>query len=710
LLLGSNPFISHSQAEKTAEQCKNTCYCGERYIEDDTTINEIIVLDCGCCIHRTCLIQYIRYYGIERGYYDTVGIKCPNISNFSDNICEHPEKLITPDDIDTYLNHSTNTDADVYDEGNSMRQYDLDNREINKFREFMMMKQDNVLNPADSSLDPLIEAITKKCPNPTCNNRQTHFSRHSCHHLADGCSSCKIHYCWRCLQTGEMNSSQRGNKSSCLCPRGSWSAGCTPASPKNIILINGYPCNADCGCPICNLCDEGKPGKACNCFGDCEVCLGHIKKGPTDIADVGEWFARLNDKPDKYGFYKDGIHCDTKTIYNKYDFKKDKTYLDTTDRYNKYGFNIDKIHKDTRTQYDNNNFNIDSNHRFTGDKYDNHEFNIDGIHRVTGELINRYGFRIDKTYLDTRKMVDNEGFDIDGYDKYGFNRDHMHRNQTMYNDNGFKYDKTYLETSNMLDNHGFNIDGIYTETGEYVDRHGFNITGHYTKSRSELYRRTHRRLYSDDENDDYLDKFDDNGFNIDGIHNETGTPYNRYKFDRDGIHNETDTPYDKYDFDINGVHKDTKKNIDNYDFNRYGQYIDPITGNISRYNKYGFKRDRTYLETTNIYDENGFDIDGIHNVSEKYYDTDGYDIDRYDNNGFDIDGKHRDTQQYFDRYGFDTDSLDHYSMTQEEYFDEFPSNIQPHVSKTDRLKSRSDRRSDAKSESSKKEQKGKKSK
>ena len=119
--------------KKTNERCNN-CYCQEEYIEDDNIMNEIIVLDCGCCIHRTCLIKYIRYFGIERGFDKKLGIKCPNASDFSDT-CKNPLKLITPDDIDTYLDHSMNRNADVYEEGTPMRQFDLDNTEINKFRE-----------------------------------------------------------------------------------------------------------------------------------------------------------------------------------------------------------------------------------------------------------------------------------------------------------------------------------------------------------------------------------------------------------------------------------------------------------------------------------------------------------------------------------------------------------------------------------------------
>lgn len=87
----------------------------------------------------------------------------------------------------------------------------------------------------------LINATTKGCP--FCGTRITHYKNHGCHHIkpGSGCTICKGHFCYVCLQKWRT----------CDCPNN---------------------CFDDCGCPLCSDC---KPGRRCD---DCDV--GTLVLGP----------------------------------------------------------------------------------------------------------------------------------------------------------------------------------------------------------------------------------------------------------------------------------------------------------------------------------------------------------------------------------------------------------------------------------------------
>jgi len=62
-------------------------------------------------------------------------------------------------------------------------------------------------------MDPFVLATTKACP--TCTVRSTHFHGHQCHHISpttNGCPSCHIGFCYRCLATEIDNRQIRGSK------------------------------------------------------------------------------------------------------------------------------------------------------------------------------------------------------------------------------------------------------------------------------------------------------------------------------------------------------------------------------------------------------------------------------------------------------------------------------------------------------------------
>ncbi len=90
---------------------------------------------------------------------------------------------------------------------------------------------------------------------------------------------------------------------------------------------------------------------------------------------------------DQYGFFDDGIHSGTGTIYDLYGYDKDG--------YNADGFNAEGKHRDSDTIYNPQGYDING--------YNADGFNAEGNHRATGIQYNR------------------DGYDKDGYNAAGFN-------------------------------------------------------------------------------------------------------------------------------------------------------------------------------------------------------------------------------------------------------------------------------------------------
>ena len=76
-----------------------------------------------------------------------------------------------------------------------------------------------------------------------------------------------------------MNMKLRGEASLCEC-RG-WSNNCNTDNVVAHIVVNPYPRDARCGCPVCPSCRYKKPCELCP--GSCPVCIGVINPGPLDL-------------------------------------------------------------------------------------------------------------------------------------------------------------------------------------------------------------------------------------------------------------------------------------------------------------------------------------------------------------------------------------------------------------------------------------------
>mmetsp|Transcript_39671 Transcript_39671/g.104725 ORF Transcript_39671/g.104725 Transcript_39671/m.104725 type:complete len:556 (+) Transcript_39671:3-1670(+) len=127
----------------------------------------------------------------------------------------------------------------------------------------------------------LIELTSKECPNPTCQQRITHWHGHACHHIAPstgGCPACRQHFCYVCLR--RHGPPGDGYQRHPHCRHGS--SYCVNDSIVQNIVLSPYPYDRRCGCPICSLCQQGRP--CAQCDGRCVVCLGLVQPGPSVLS------------------------------------------------------------------------------------------------------------------------------------------------------------------------------------------------------------------------------------------------------------------------------------------------------------------------------------------------------------------------------------------------------------------------------------------
>ena len=120
-------------------------------------------------------------------------------------------------------------------------------------------------------------------------------------------------------------------------------------------------------------------------------------------------------------------------------------------------------------------------------------------------------------------------------------------------------------------------------------------------------------------------KYDANGFDINGKHEDTNEIYDTNGFDINEKHKDTKNKYNPNGFDIKDAHKDT----------RY------------RYNPNGFNIKGIHKYTKNKYDSLGFDINGINKDTKNKYDPDRYDIN----------GINKDTGTFLNRGNLATDDI-----------------------------------------------------
>ena len=135
----------------------------------------------------------------------------------------------------------------------------------------------------DDASAALINATSKSCP--SCGYRTSHFHGHACHHISpdtNGCPRCHTHWCFRCGSTDKQNTAERGSRGRCQCAGRSWSTFCSSNNIAEHMVMEPYPHDGRCGCPICPQCRPGRPCEQCS--GDCVVCRGVVEPGPTELA------------------------------------------------------------------------------------------------------------------------------------------------------------------------------------------------------------------------------------------------------------------------------------------------------------------------------------------------------------------------------------------------------------------------------------------
>ena len=121
---------------------------------------------------------------------------------------------------------------------------------------------------------------TKRCPNPACSERISHFHGHACHHISpssDGCPRCHQHFCYVCRRPhGPPGDGYQRHR---RCPHGS--SYCSNANILAHLRRTPYPHDARCGCPMCPHCRPGRPCEQCD--GQCVVCVGLVPPGPNQL-------------------------------------------------------------------------------------------------------------------------------------------------------------------------------------------------------------------------------------------------------------------------------------------------------------------------------------------------------------------------------------------------------------------------------------------
>lgn len=126
----------------------------------------------------------------------------------------------------------------------------------------------------------LIRVTSKGCPNPRCEQRISHYHGHACHHISpatNGCPACHQHFCYVC---GRPHGTPGGGfVRNRLCTHGS--SFCNNRELLANLVMEPYPHDRRCGCPICPNCKPHKPCEQCD--GHCVVCQGVVPPGPTAL-------------------------------------------------------------------------------------------------------------------------------------------------------------------------------------------------------------------------------------------------------------------------------------------------------------------------------------------------------------------------------------------------------------------------------------------
>ena len=150
--------------------------------------------------------------------------------------------IIGPDDMDKLVDDMNAVDWSALAAAEGLSS--LEKEEVVKFRRWMtdtLMRQSSTGGSSTFAAGDMtvayINATTKPCPK--CKYQATHFHGHSCHHTLEGCPSCHVQYCYKCLATEEENVSLRGSRPRCLC--GGWSNFCKSSDIAANIIMKPYP-------------------------------------------------------------------------------------------------------------------------------------------------------------------------------------------------------------------------------------------------------------------------------------------------------------------------------------------------------------------------------------------------------------------------------------------------------------------------------------
>jgi len=226
-------------------------------------------------------------------------------------------------------------------------------------------------------------------------------------------------------------------------------------------------------------------------------------------------------------------------------------------------------------------------------------------------------------------------------------------------DGGMNHYYTIMPT---YDANGFDLFGIHRDTGTEFDPNGITVDGDAYDS------------LGYDINGYNSDGYNASGWSANSINQETGT-----EFDANGLTIDGDE-YDSRGFDINGlsangvneagfdvvtyIHRDTGTEFDANGVTIDGDGYDQYGYDVNGYNADGFNRDGIHVATGTQFDESGVSSDGDLYDSEGY-DTAGYDASGYDRDGYDVAGVNADgfystgihstTQSEFDESGMTSD-------------------------------------------------------
>jgi len=248
------------------------------------------VLPCGCVLHRACVRSYVSSaLGDRDAVLQCGGIPCPlHFAGSCRRSGKEEMRFITPKDVEAL----GGMDDETFKLARWLRE--AGRRRGSTKQPTTATARKVTARVVDVDVDDeqtlaFIAATTKRCPNPTCCNRESHFHGHQCHHVHGGCGACRTEYCYRCLGTAEENVRLRGDKKHCVC--GFWSNFCKPlqgaAEIEEHLALTPYPHDRRCGCAVCPECREGKPCGTCP--GDCAVCAGWLQPGPTDLRAAATW-------------------------------------------------------------------------------------------------------------------------------------------------------------------------------------------------------------------------------------------------------------------------------------------------------------------------------------------------------------------------------------------------------------------------------------